>query len=75
MNIAVLLIFFLCFFDEPDLAMNEGNWLILEPIMLVESSAPEQFQGALLAAISRRSGLIVSSESHGGYVTVEAEVS
>ncbi|KAA0190321.1 EF-Gmt, partial [Fasciolopsis buskii] len=54
-------------------AMNEGNWLILEPIMLVESSAPEQFQGALLAAISRRSGLIVSSESHGGYVTVEAE--
>ncbi|TPP59305.1 Elongation factor G mitochondrial [Fasciola gigantica] len=55
-------------------AMNEGTWIILEPVMLVESSAPDEFQGALLAAISRRSGLIVSSETHDGYVTVEAEV-
>ncbi|THD26256.1 EF-Gmt [Fasciola hepatica] len=57
-----------------DSTMSEGTWIILEPVMLVESSAPDEFQGALLAAISRRSGLIVSSETHDGYVTVEAEV-
>ncbi|VDP72631.1 unnamed protein product [Echinostoma caproni] len=55
-------------------AMSEGNWMILEPIMLVESSAPEEFQGSLLAAITRRSGLIANAEAHDGYVTIEAEV-
>lgn len=54
-------------------AMNEGNWPILGPIMVAKSLAPEEFQRALLAAISRRSGLNISSESHDDYVTVESE--
>ncbi|OON22054.1 translation elongation factor G, partial [Opisthorchis viverrini] len=55
-------------------AMNEGSWMILEPIMLVESIAPAEFHGQLLTSITRRNGLIVNTEMHEGYATVEAEV-
>ncbi|KAF6769166.1 hypothetical protein AHF37_11175 [Paragonimus kellicotti] len=54
--------------------MNEGRWIILEPIMLVESSAPSEFQGNLLASLSKRNGVIVNTEVHDGYAIVEAEV-
>ncbi|CAL8072765.1 unnamed protein product [Calicophoron daubneyi] len=55
-------------------AMREGHWLLLEPIMLVESSAPAEFQGQLLASVSRRNGVIISTEIYEGYSTVVAEV-
>ncbi|KAF5394483.1 Elongation factor G domain IV [Paragonimus heterotremus] len=56
-------------------AMNEGRWIILEPIMFVESSAPSEFQGNLLASLTKRNGVIVNTEVHDGYAIVEAEVS
>ncbi|CAH8593301.1 unnamed protein product [Dicrocoelium dendriticum] len=55
-------------------AMDEGTWIILEPIMLVESSAPAEFQGQIIAILSKRKGIIVSSDSHSGYCTIEAQV-
>ncbi|KAF8569401.1 hypothetical protein P879_02989 [Paragonimus westermani] len=55
-------------------AMNEGRWIILEPIMFVESSAPSEFQGNLLASLTKRNGVIVNTDIHDGYAIVEAEV-
>jgi len=46
---------------------------ILEPIMNVEISAPEEFQGSVIGQINRRKGLIVNSETQDGYVIVECE--
>ncbi|KAH8869348.1 Elongation factor G, mitochondrial [Schistosoma japonicum] len=55
-------------------AMDEGSWLILEPVMYVEVSAPAEFQGVLLTAVTRRNGLIVSTEVSESYGMVNAEV-
>ncbi len=48
--------------------------VILEPIMLVETAAPEEFQGAVTGGINQRRGVILNSETNDGYVTVEAHV-
>ncbi|CAH8673511.1 unnamed protein product [Schistosoma margrebowiei] len=55
-------------------AMDEGSWLLLEPIMYVEVSAPSEFQGVLIATVTRRNGLIVSTEVSESYAMVNAEV-
>lgn len=46
----------------------------LEPIMKVEVSAPEEFQGNVLGQINQRRGMIMGSASNEGFQTVEAEV-
>lgn len=56
------------------LAMDEGNWMILEPIMNVESSAPTEFQSALFISLTRRHGIILSSQVYDDYTVVNAEV-
>lgn len=48
--------------------------VILEPIMLVETAAPEEFQGAVTGGLNQRRGVILNSETNDGYVTVEAHV-
>jgi elongation factor G len=48
--------------------------IILEPIMKVEVSAPEEFQGFVTGGLNQRRGLIVNSETNDGYVTVVAQV-
>jgi len=52
---------------------NEAAPQILEPIMKVEVSAPEEFQGSIIGQINRRKGLITNSESQDGYVIIEAQ--
>lgn len=47
---------------------------ILEPVMKLESSAPEEFQGVVIGQINQRRGMIVNTVVDSGYVTVEAEV-
>ncbi|XP_030383668.1 elongation factor G, mitochondrial [Scaptodrosophila lebanonensis] len=53
---------------------QEGSWQILEPIMLVEVTAPEEFQGAVMGQLSKRHGIITGTEGTEGWFTVYAEV-
>lgn len=48
--------------------------MILEPLMKVEVSAPDEFQGVVVASVNRRKGLILDTVNNHGYVTVTAEV-
>jgi elongation factor G len=47
---------------------------VLEPIMKLETSAPEEFQGSVMGQINQRRGMIAGSQTGEGYVTIEAEV-
>ncbi|XP_016990663.1 elongation factor G, mitochondrial [Drosophila rhopaloa] len=53
---------------------QSGSWQILEPIMLVEVTAPEEFQGAVMGHLSKRHGIITGTEGTEGWFTVYAEV-
>ncbi len=48
--------------------------VVLEPIMKVEVSAPEEFQGSVIGQVNQRRGLILGTETDNGYCVVEAEV-
>lgn len=47
---------------------------ILEPIMKLETSAPEEFQGTVMGQVNQRRGVITGSETNEGFVVVNAEV-
>ncbi|XP_077554071.1 elongation factor G, mitochondrial-like [Haemaphysalis longicornis] len=51
-----------------------GSWYLLEPVMTVEVSAPQEFQGAVLSSLGKRHGLIVSTDASDGWFTLVAEV-
>jgi len=46
----------------------------LEPIMKVEVSAPEEYQGSVLGQVNQRRGMIIGTTTHDAFTTVEAEV-
>jgi elongation factor G len=46
----------------------------LEPIMKVEVSAPEEFQGNVLGQVNQRRGIILGTQTNDAFTTVEAEV-
>ncbi len=46
----------------------------LEPMMKVEVSSPEEFQGNVMGQINQRRGIIQGSGTNEGFSTVEAEV-
>lgn len=48
--------------------------IILEPIMKVEVSAPEEFQGPVIGNLNQRRGVILNSETQDRYVTAQAFV-
>jgi elongation factor G len=48
--------------------------VVLEPIMKVEVSGPEEFQGTIMGQINQRRGMIQGSHANEGYSTVECEV-
>jgi elongation factor G len=47
---------------------------ILEPIMRLQTQAPEEFQGTVVGQINQRRGVIVSTGTVNKYVQVDAEV-
>ncbi|XP_014215435.1 elongation factor G, mitochondrial isoform X2 [Copidosoma floridanum] len=53
---------------------ENGTWQVLEPIMLVEITGPEEFQGSVMGQLNRRKGIIVSIDSNDGWFTIYAEV-
>lgn len=55
-------------------SVSKAAPIILEPIMKLESSAPEEFQGVIIGQINQRRGIIVNTNQEAGYVVVEAEV-
>lgn len=48
--------------------------VILEPIMKLEVSCPEEFQGSVVGQMNQRRGVIKSTETQEGFAVVEAEV-
>ncbi len=52
----------------------QANPVILEPIMKVEVSAPEEFQGSVIGQLNQRRGQITGTQAIEGYITVESLV-
>ena len=55
-------------------AMKKATPIMLEPIMGVEITTPEEFQGDLIGDINRRRGRINGMESKGGAAIVDTHV-
>ncbi|NCC60359.1 MAG: elongation factor G [Verrucomicrobiae bacterium] len=55
-------------------AVKNANPIVLEPVMKVEVSTPDEYQGDLLGDLSRRRGKIVSIESKADATLLNAEV-
>lgn len=53
---------------------EHGGWQILEPVMMVEVVAPEEFQGAVIGQLNKRQGIITGTDGTEGWFTVYAEV-
>lgn len=52
----------------------KANPIILEPIMKVEVSAPEEFQGSVVGQLNQRRGVILDSSTADKYFTAQAFV-
>lgn len=48
--------------------------IILEPIMKLQTQAPEEFQGSVVGQINQRRGVILNTGTSNNYVQVDAEV-
>lgn len=55
-------------------ALAKASPVILEPIMKLEVTAPEEFQGNIIGQINQRRGIIHNTRAEGAFVVVEAEV-
>jgi elongation factor G len=55
-------------------AYEKAGPVVLEPIMKLETQAPDEFQGSVMGQINQRRGIIVNSSSVEGYAVIEAEV-
>jgi elongation factor G len=55
-------------------AYERAQPVVLEPIMKLEVTAPEEFQGSVMGQVNQRRGVILNSASQDGYCVVEAEV-
>jgi elongation factor G len=55
-------------------AMKKANPILLEPIMGVEVTTPEEYQGDLIGDINRRRGTILGMENKAGACIINASV-
>ena len=54
--------------------MKKAGPILLEPMMKVEVSTPDEFQGDIMGDLSRRRGKIMNTESKNKTTNVHAEV-
>ena len=54
--------------------VTKAKPIILEPIMKLEISCPEEFQGNVIGQINQRRGIIVDTQNVNGFITINAEV-
>jgi len=54
--------------------VSKANPQVLQPIMKVEISVPDEFQGNVIGGINKRKGAVNDSESAEGYCTILADV-
>jgi elongation factor G len=55
-------------------AAKKAGLILLEPIMKVEVTTPDEYQGDLLGDINRRRGVITGIEAKGGQTILSAQV-
>lgn len=55
-------------------AMKKANPILLEPIMSVEVTTPEEYQGDLIGDINRRRGTIMGMENKAGACIIDSRV-
>ena len=55
-------------------AYEQAKPTALEPLMKLEVSAPEEFQGSVMGQVNQRRGMISGTQTIESFVTVEAEV-
>ncbi|CAG4973095.1 unnamed protein product [Colias eurytheme] len=53
---------------------DDGAWQILEPIMFVEVTTPDEFHGTVIGQLNKRGGIITGTEGAEGWTTIYAEV-
>lgn len=53
---------------------EKGAWQVLEPVMAVEVTAPDEFQGIVIGQLNKRHGIVTGSDGIEGWFTVYAEV-
>eukprot|EP00794_Sanderia_malayensis_P002837 gene2837-3280_t len=57
-----------------EVPFEKANPMILEPIMTVEISVPQEFQGGVMASINKRKGVITGTDATEDYATIFCEV-
>jgi elongation factor G len=55
-------------------AFKNGNPILLEPIMKVENTTPEDYQGDIMGDLNRRRGVIQGMETKAGLCHINAQV-
>ncbi|XP_045127009.1 elongation factor G, mitochondrial-like isoform X2 [Portunus trituberculatus] len=55
-------------------AYEFGAWMVLEPIMSVEITAPEEFQGVVTSHMNKRHGIITGTDANQGWFSLYCEV-
>lgn len=55
-------------------AFSHANPIVLEPIMKVEATTPDEYQGDILGDINRRRGIILGVDAKGGQTILTAMV-
>ena len=54
--------------------VEDGTWVVLEPIMTVEVNSPIEFTSSVFSMLTKRSGMVTGQDGRDDWFTVEAEV-